>query len=214
MPDNLFIVLLDAIIQADFQGLIFPLLVYTLLIAAYGIFVWAYYKSVSKRDLFKLEVRDHRKQWRVRIGYVLKYLILFPVLVFLWFAALTIILFFLSKSQSVQNILLLSMAMVAAARITAYYKETLSEEISKILPLAVLGIFVIEPAFFSLSLTVSRFYEVASLTGLLFNYLLFTVILEFILRVLLTVKQRFSRSTRVKAVEVQLRRKKDGRKKS
>ena len=187
--ENIMGTLLDALTHVDFYGLILPLLIYTLILAAYGIFIWAFYKSISKRDLFQLTISDHRKRWQIKIAYVLKYLILFPVLTFLWFAALTVILFFLSRSQATETILLMSMALIAGARISAYYKEELSQEIAKILPLAVLGIFVVDPSFFSLSLTLSRFYQVPSLIILLVNYLLFTIVLEFVLRVFVAVKK-------------------------
>lgn len=191
MLDKLISFITDAAMHIDFYGLILPLLVYTILIAVYGIFIWGFYKSVSKRDLFHMEIKDHSRQWRVKTAYVLKYLILFPLFTFVWFAVLTVVLFFLSKSQSVQNILIISMAMVAAARISAYYKRELSEDISKIMPLAVLGIFVVDPTFFSLSLTISRFYEVATLVVLLANYLIFTIVLEFVMRLALAIRHRF-----------------------
>jgi hypothetical protein len=176
----------------DFYGLIFPLFIYTILIAIYGIFIWVFYKSVSKRDMFRLEIRDTRKAWQKRIIHIIKYVIAFPVLIFIWFAALTIILLFLSKTQSTETILLISMALIAATRISSYYKEELSQEMAKILPLAVLGIFVVEPTFFSLQITISRFYEIPGLTALLANYLLFAIVLEFVLRVWVTLKTRFT----------------------
>ncbi len=175
--------------HVDLYSLILPLLAYTLILAAYGIFIWSFYRSISKRDIFRLEIMDRKKEWQVKIAYAMKYLILFPVIIFLWFAAMTVILFFISKAQSTPTILLMSMAMVAAARITAYYKAELSQEIAKILPIAVLAIFVVDPAFFSLSLTISRFYEIPVLVSLLANYLLFAIVLEFVLRVLLAVKR-------------------------
>jgi len=174
----------------DFYGLILPMLIYTLLIFVYGFFIWHFYKSVSKRDLFHMEIKDRKRQWKVKAAYFLKYIILFPILIFLWFAAMVIILFFLSKSQTTENILLLSMAMIAATRITAYYKEELSQELAKILPLGVLAIFVVDPTFFSLNITLSRFYQVPSLLPLLGNYLFFAIVLEFVLRALLAVKRR------------------------
>ncbi len=185
----------EAIVRLDFNGLILPLFVYTLLLAAFAIFIWTFYKSVSKRDLFQLKIKDKKKHWQTKIIYVLKYLVLFPVFTFLWFAALTIILFFLSKSQSTQAVMLISMALIAAARITAYYKEELSQDIAKILPLAVLGLFVVDPAFFSLELTLSRFYEVPSLVPLLLDYLAFAILLEFVMRIMLAAKRRVTGST-------------------
>jgi hypothetical protein len=174
----------------DFYGLIFPLLIYTILIAIYGIFIWGFYKSVSKRDLFKLEIRDTRKAWHKRVIHIVKYVVAFPVLIFVWFAALTIILFFLSKTQSTETIMLISMAVIAATRIGSYYKEEMSQEIAKILPLAVLGIFLVDPTFFSLQTTLDRFYDVGGLSLLLANYLIFVVVMEFVMRMFLTIRTR------------------------
>jgi len=167
--------------------LIVPLLVYTVLIFVYAVFVWSFYKSVSKRDLFHLEIKDYRHRWQKRIMYIVKYLVFFPILTFLWFTAMSFILFFLSKSYNTETILIISMAMIAATRITAYYNRELSEEIAKILPLAILAIFIVDPTFFSLGLTIQRFEEYLTLAPLLLNYLIFIISLEFVLRVLLVV---------------------------
>jgi hypothetical protein len=190
------------ITNIDFYGLILPLLVYTFLIAAYGIVVWSFYKSASKRDLFRLEIKSTKGKWKSRIFYGLKYVILFPVLAFLWFAVLSSILFFISKTQSTQTILLISMAMMAAVRISAYYREELSQEIAKILPLAVLGIFVVDPGFFSFSVTISKFYETFSLGILLANYLLFAIVLEFVLRALLYIIRGGSHAVKTQAIKI------------
>lgn len=180
----------EAVVRLDFNGLIFPLLLYTFLIAAFAVFVWIFYKSISKRDLFQLNIQDKKKRWQMIIIHVLKHLVLFPIFTFLWFAAMTIVLFFISKSQSTQTIMLISMAMIAAARITAYYKQEIAQEIAKIMPLAVLGLFVADPTFFSFDMTIAHFYEVPLLVPLLLDYLAFAVLLEFLMRFLLLLKHR------------------------
>lgn len=182
-----------AITHIDFYGLILPLLTYTLIIAVYGVFIWTFYRWMSKRDLFHLQIKDSRRAWLKKMLHMFKYVLFFPILIFIWFGALTTILFFLSKTQSTETILLISMAMIAAIRISSYYKEELSQEIAKILPLAVLGIFVVDPTFFSFELTISRFYQIPTLWILLANYLLFTIILEFILRAVLVVRRHFEK---------------------
>ena len=149
----------------SFSGFIVPLLFYSLLLAIYAAFLWHFYKSVSKRDLFT-----------------------FPAMTFFWFFGLSAILFLLSKSQTTTDILTISMALVAAARITAYYKEGVAEEIAKILPLGVLAIFVVDPTYFSIDLTLRHFYGLPALAPLLINYLFFAVILELILRILFMIK--------------------------
>jgi nicotinamide riboside transporter PnuC len=178
--------------KIDFNGLILPLLIYAITIAVYGIFIWAMYKSLSKRDIFKLEI-DQKKRWKSVAGYIVKYLILFPIFVFIWFSFLTIILAFLSKSQSVEEILLISMSIIAAVRITSYYKEEIAIEIAKILPIAVLGIFIVDPHFITLGIVIERLSQLPGMVVLLFNYFLITIILEFLLRFVLGLKMYFSK---------------------
>ena len=171
----------------SFSGFIVPLLFYSLLLAIYAAFLWHFYKSVSKRDLLRLNL-DRKHSWKNSTVYVVKYLFTFPALTFFWFFGLSAILFLLSKSQTTTDILTISMALVAAARITAYYKEGVAEEIAKILPLGVLAIFVVDPTYFSIDLTLRHFYGLPALAPLLINYLFFAVILELILRILFMIK--------------------------
>ena len=85
--------------------------------------------------------------------------------------------------------MLISMAVVAASRIAAYYKEGMAEEMAKILPLAVLGIFIVDPTYFSLQAVFAHIYRIPGLVPLLINYLFFTVQLEFALRILFLIKR-------------------------
>ncbi len=176
----------DLLAYIQLHELFIPLAAYTMLIAVYGIFVWAFYRSLSKRDIIAAEFGKSGP-----LSMFVKYIVAFPVFTFAWFAALTVLLFFLSKSQTTETILLISIGVIAAVRITAYIKEDLSVDIAKILPLAVLGIYVADPAFFSLSITIDRLIEATSLTKLLANYLLFVVLLEFLLRFVFVIKRHF-----------------------
>lgn len=173
----------------DLEGQILPLLIYALIIGIYGIFVLYFYKSISKRNLFKFKVERNSRAAAVT-KYLLKYIIIFPLLTFIWFSVLTVIMFFLSKSQSTSTILLLSMAVIAASRIAAYIREDAAMEIAKILPLAVLGVFLVDPTYFSLGTTTARIYEIPTLGVLLLNYILFAIILEFGLRLIYEIKKK------------------------
>ena len=164
--------------QIDINNVVLPLFVYTIIIALYALFVWFFYKSMSKRDLFQAKMGTGGTA-----SYILKYLIALPIIVFLWFAGLTILLFFLSKTQTTAGILLISMGVIGAVRITAYYKEELAMELAKIMPLAVLGLFIADPTFFSLDLFWQRVYDARTLGSGLMNYLIFAVLLEFYLRI-------------------------------
>ena len=67
-------------------------------------------------------------------------------------------LIFLTKSYTVLNILYISFVIIVAIRITAYYTEELSRDVAKMLPFAILAIFLVDSSYFSFdSFSKSRF---------------------------------------------------------
>ena len=114
----------------------------------------------------------------------MKYIVIFPIFSFLWFGLLSLFLFFLAKSQSVETILLISMTIVSAVRATAYYDENLSKDLAKMIPFTMLGVFVVEPTGFSLAVVWERLVSIPTFVDLIGRYLLFVVLLEFVLRIL------------------------------
>ena len=114
--------------------------------------------------------------------YVAQYIILFPLFAFFWFAVLTLILAFLSKGQSFSEVLLTALATVCAIRVAAYYNEDLSTDLAKILPFAVLGIFLINASFFSISESLDVLKESENYRENILYYLIFLIGVEFVLR--------------------------------
>ena len=98
---------------------------------------------MGSKDLFELNLERY-EQSRMRglrvvlhfVFYVVKYLILFPIVAFVWFLLLTTLLAFLAKQQTIESILLVAMTVLCSIRITSYYNEDLSRDLSKILPFA------------------------------------------------------------------------------
>ena len=117
----------------------------------------------------------------------MRYLILFPVFAFFWFAVLTIILAFLSKEQVFTDVLLVAMATVGAIRITSYYSEDLSRDLAKILPFAVLAIFLIDVSFFEISGSLDILKQANDHRETILYYLLFLIAVEFALRLVMAV---------------------------
>ena len=167
-----------------------PLSIYVLAIAGYGVLVFKYYRFVSSRDMFELDLSRYegvshrwlRSLLQVTL-YVVKYLILFPVFAFFWFAVLTLVLAFLSKGQEFSQTLLIAVATVSAIRATAYYDEDLSRDLAKILPFAVMGVFLINTSFFSISESLNTLNEASDYNEHILYYLLFLIALEFVLRI-------------------------------
>ncbi len=172
--------------KLDFYNLILPLTLYTIVLSIYGIFVFYFYKTVSKRDLFNRKIA---KKFGT-VGYMFKYLVLFPIFTFLWFGMLMALLFLLANPYSVQTILLISIAIIATIRITAYYKEELSGELAKVFPLSLLVTFISNPTSFSFETVYQRFLELPTFAASLMNYLLFIFVLEFFLRISFSIKRK------------------------
>ena len=89
---------------------------------------------------------------------------------------------FLSDKQTPENILLISMSIVAAIRLTSYYKEDLSRDLAKLLPFALLGVFLVDISYFSLERSISTITDMFKLHALMAYYLLFIILIEFALK--------------------------------
>jgi len=194
--------LITAISEFSFSGFystIKPMMLFVLGMLIYAVFIFKFYKFVARKDIFKLGLRERNVQEdgfaKVFFGailYILEYLLFFPILTFFWFGILTILLTVLSKTQDIQQILLISMTLVAVIRITAYYNEELSKDLAKMLPFALLGIFIIDVTFFSFSQSLEVIKTIPSNYVLIFNYLLAVILLEFLLRVLFFISRIFT----------------------
>ena len=175
----------------DALDLLWTASVYTLFMAAYAVFVFKFYRFVASRDMFAVDLsryEDAGLRWLKSsfhvVTYILKYLILFPIFAFFWFAVLTLILAFLSKGQAFSDSLLIAIATVGAIRVTAYYRESLARDLAKILPFTVLAVFLVDVSFFSVDESIESLKEARDYTEDILYYLLLLIALEFVLRLL------------------------------
>ena len=152
-------------------------------IAIYSILIWHFYRFVAKRDIFKLAFSRYSK-----IFGFLKYFFLFPFVAFLFFAGFSLMLFFLGKGLSEPQVLSTAFAMIAAIRITAYYSEDLSKDVAKMLPFAMLGLFLIDPSYFVFNDVILKIQSIPNFLILAVQFLLFIIVMEWFLRVLLVIR--------------------------
>ncbi len=180
------------------------LLIFTIGIFLYAVFIWFFYKNLGKRDLFKLDLSKYDLPEEKHGGlkkavstflYILKYGIIFPFYIAFWFVVFSIFLFVLAKNVTVRQIALISIAMVSAVRITSYLNEDLSHDLAKLTPLALLGVFLIDPNFFSWDLLIARLGLIPSLGLELLYFLSFSILLEWVLRILCSIKGAGSRKS-------------------
>lgn len=167
-----------------------PLVIFIIGMVIYSVFIFKFYRFVSKKDIFKLNLQQYNKTQHPGLTkflggllYVLEYILLFPLFTFFWFVVFAVLLTFLVKQQAVQNLLLLSVAIIASIRMCAYYNESLAQDLAKLLPFALLGVFVMELNFFSFSKSLIMIKQLFTLWDLMIYYLIFVIILEIMLRI-------------------------------
>ncbi|OIO41312.1 hypothetical protein COU56_02660 [Candidatus Pacearchaeota archaeon CG10_big_fil_rev_8_21_14_0_10_31_9] len=164
--------------------------VFTLLITLYALFIWNFYRLLSKRDILDLNLAKYNKYDDAIVKkilafclFVLEYIVILPILVFFWFFVMAFIMLLLAKDLPINQITLISACIVGAIRITSYYNEDLSREFAKLFPFTILAVAFITPGFFDIPLLVSKLSGIDSLFIDVIFYLIVIMALEVILRV-------------------------------
>ena len=160
-----------------------------IVVVAYSIFIWKFYRFIATKNVFGLDLNKYNKSKHPLIAkvlagglYFLEYIIILPFLIFFWFAIFTFFLTLLTKDIEISVILVISAIVIAAIRMTAYYKEDLSRELAKLLPLNLLVIAMLTPGFFDLSRVIQNFNRLSDFFNEIIIYVVFMVSLEIILR--------------------------------
>lgn len=181
--------------QAELLEAWYGLLPNVLGIVVYLVFIFEFYRFVARRDVFELRLRRFAHGplgWGIAavenvlrvVFYLLEHVVVYPILIILWYLAFVILLAFLAEGLGVESLLLIAMAVVSAVRVTAYYNEDLSRDLAKMLPLALLGVVILEgAASVSFGASLALVYELPAYWRRVLSYLLFLVPLEFVLRV-------------------------------
>ncbi|MBU1197018.1 hypothetical protein KJ765_00745 [Candidatus Micrarchaeota archaeon] len=167
--------------------------------AVYAAIVGTFYTFLSRRVLF--DVKDQKKTGVLGflskltgiVGLIVNYTIIFPLIVFIWFVLLSSFLFFLSRTLTLETVFVLSLSVVSAIRILAYYKQEIAVDLSKMLPLALLGVLIVEPTLFSQTLFEDRLMQLLSALPRFAPFLLLVIGLEWTLRIGYAVSKIFVR---------------------
>ncbi|MBD3310468.1 hypothetical protein GF351_04570 [Candidatus Woesearchaeota archaeon] len=174
---------------AQFFEIIKPLALFILGIVVYAVFVFKFYRYLARKDFVRLDLRSYSESLSGKLERffqiffsLIESIIITPIMIFLWFGVLVALLILLSK-QPASSILLSSAALVAAVRITCYYHESLSQDLAKMVPFALLGVFLVDASVFSVqqALTVAR--QIPAMGVILLYYLVFVAALEIVLRI-------------------------------
>jgi hypothetical protein len=177
----------------------FSVLMLAIFVSVVAIFIWYFYKSLSQRDLISLNLNKYNtsshpgfSKFFAVILYFVEYALIMPLLIFVWFVALSFIIVLISEQGNLGSVLLLTAVMVASIRILAYVRHEISQDLAKLFPFITLSIFLLTPGAFDLSGIVNRSTELVLLSGDVFSFFLVIFSVEIFLRLIFVIKEGFS----------------------
>lgn len=165
------------------------LFVLVILVSVYAIFIWKLHKFIATKNIIKLNLSKYNTTKHPFLTkvlavtfYFLEYIIILPFLICFWFIIFTLFLIFLTEGIELPNLLIISATIIAVIRITAYYREDLSKELAKLLPLTLLAVSITIADFFNIERIMGNLNEIPSFFSQILIYLSFIVVLEIVLR--------------------------------
>ncbi len=174
-------------------------------IAIYAIIVYNLYRFVATRDIFNLNLRQYSRsehpfiaKFFATILYIIEYLLFFPLFLTVWFVVFSAM-FIAISSQEIGTIFMISMAVVASVRIASYYKQNLARDIAKLVPFALLAVFLIDGGIaFDWANSLELLAQIPSLLDVLLYYFAFVFILELVLRIIYGIIKALSSRDEIK----------------
>ncbi|MFH1585292.1 MAG: hypothetical protein ABIB79_00810 [archaeon] len=173
----------------NFLGLFFLVI----LIVIYSVFIWKFYRFIAHKNIISLNLNKYNKYEHplltklvAGVLYLIEYIIILPFLIFFWFGVFTLFLIFLTEGITVDKILIISVGVIGAIRMTAYiprYGQDLAKDLAKLLPFTMLAIAITKPGFFDVQRILGHFGVLPELFSQIIIYLLFIVLLEIVLRI-------------------------------
>jgi hypothetical protein len=93
-------------------------------------------------------------------------------------------------TYKVTQILPIAFAIIVAIRITAYYTEDLSKDVAKMLPFAILGIFLVDSTYFKINVVIERIGTLPQHINTMIQFLILIILVEWILRIALFIRYK------------------------
>ncbi len=167
-----------------------PELLAIIAVAAYSGFVFMFYRLLARRDILTLDLERYQDSMSGRIKaffrtlvFLIQYAIAIPLLISFWTVVMAVILTLLSNESDHARNALIATSVVGAVRIVSYWTEDLSRDVAKMLPFAVLGVFLVGETSVKLSEFEDLYHNLPKLASSYVNSLILLSILETVLRI-------------------------------
>ena len=164
-----------AAVWRGYEAQLQTLVIYAVGIALYAGIVFAFYQQMAKKDAWHSRPRPGFAGKALRFA---ESALVFPLMSFVYFALLAGALFLLAKSQDASGIFLISMSIVVGVRVVAFASEAAASDLAKLLPLGLLGVFLVDPAAMTWAMAWDRVKDVPQQVPLLARYFLLFLVME------------------------------------
>ena len=156
-----------------------------ILFLAIFIMWYFYHKQLSKKNLFEIPKIDSDRKlvnFLNRFIYFFKYLIIFPVYSFIWFIIFSFLLVLIAKTRPIGEIMFFGIVIVSVTRIAAYASPKLAEDMAKLLPWALIIVFLTDPTSITIESIQISFNNFVQEIPNVAKYLIFIAFVEWFLR--------------------------------
>ena len=197
MPDDT-----TSILSLDFDSFVaevLPVFGAIVGIVIYSTFVFKFYRFLASKDLIDVDFSQYSegftgflKRFVDGILIIIQYILFTPFLISFWTLILAVILTLLSGGEDLYWNVLVATSMVGSVRVISYFSEDLSRDVAKMLPFAVLGVFLVDSGAFNWNAVSELWSQLDEFATSFGSSMLLVVILETILRILDTLRQIFS----------------------
>lgn len=118
-------------------------------ILLFSYFIWKTSSILSKREVFKQKITytasGTSSSHKQKISYVVKYVLIFPIIMYGWVVVCFFFMWTLNTSLNVDILTLIMVGIISASRIAAHWNEKLAEDIMKFLPFNLLFTLLLNP---------------------------------------------------------------------
>lgn len=119
-------------------------------ILLFSYFIWKTSSILSKREVFKQKITytasgTSPSSHKQKISYVVKYILIFPIIMYGWVVVCFFFMWTLNTSLNVDILTLIMVGIISASRIAAHWNEKLAEDIMKFLPFNLLFTLLLNP---------------------------------------------------------------------
>ena len=157
-----------------------------ILFLAIFIMWYFYHRQLTRKNLFEIPKIDSNSKFVNfinRLVYFSKYLIIFPLYSFIWFLIFSFLLVLIARTRPIGEIMFFGIVIVSVTRIAAYVSPKLAEDMAKLLPWALIIVFLTDPTSITIESIQTSFNNFVQEIPNVAKYLIFIAFVEWGLRI-------------------------------